>query len=149
MKYTTYDCEKVERLTGLQPSETSLSFFSDDNIKLLNRKIKLCILKITKEKYGEELLIEDQNRIYMLGIMRYVYLEYSKYIYIVKLKSIKDKVKELDNLFLNLTIPEVLKSLVSHIKYIRDYNNKGKEFLNRPEITNNNNSGQTKEIFFF
>ena len=149
MEFTQKEKDIVRNLIRNEPSETSLLFFSNNNINLINKKIKLCILNETKQKYGEALLIENQKKTSMLVIMRYIYLEYSKYNSILVLPSPVQRVNELNEQFLRIAIPTVLQSLVSYIKYKDDFNKMGNsDLLERPESTRSTNDG-TKEINYF
>jgi len=149
MEFTDREKDRVENLINFTPSQSGLIFFSEQNIDNLNTQIKKYVLKMTKEKYGEKIMINSQKKTLMLSVMRYVYLQHNQTHYVLDFGLPEERVKALNKIFLNLVIPTVIQSLIGYIKYLNDFNAMGNlNILERP-ISTNNKRGITKESIYF
>jgi hypothetical protein len=149
MEFTDREKDRVENLINFTASQSGLIFFSEQNIDNLNTQIKKYVLKMTKEKYGEKIMINSQKKTLMLSVMRYVYLQHNQTHYVLDFGLAEERVKALNKIFLNLVIPTVIQSLIGYIKYLNDFNAMGNlNILERP-ISTNNKRGITKESIYF
>jgi hypothetical protein len=107
-------------------------FFSIENTKRIQKKIKKEIFERTKGKYR---LREDQNELDLLVAMRAIYLDNAKF---QKERLIK-QVKLLNILVINYIVPDMITGIKSYYGYIDDINGPIKP-IDRP--LNVNNSGR-------
>ena len=149
MEFTDRDKDRVRNLINFVPSQSGLIFFSEKNMDNLNTQIKKYVLKMTKEKYGEKIMINSQKRTLMLSVMRYVYLQHNQTHYVLDFGLPEEQAKALNKIFLNLVVPTVMQGLIGYIKYLDDFNSMGNlDILERPKSTNNKR-GITKEYIYF
>ena len=119
---------------GIQREQSLVSkeFFSEENIKRIQRKIRSEILRRTK---GEFNLVVDQNLNDVIVSMRYVYTEYSH--------DLPDKiirqVKKLNKLTIEYIIPDMISNLKQYYGYIKDISSPIKPI---PRPINVNNAGR-------
>jgi len=96
-------------------TELSKIYFSDKNIKRLQKKIKQEISRRTNNKY---ILAVDQEERDLLLVMRAVYLEYGKYIP----GQIVRQIKKLNKKVINEIIPGMITELKQYYGYLREIN---------------------------
>ena len=121
-------------LKGYELQETELSkiFFSKENIKRIQKKIKNEIYNRSK---GQYILEDEQNENDLLIAMRAVYLQNAKHVpkYIIK------QVKILNKNVVDYVVPDMITNIKQYYGYLRDINTPIKPIM-RP--INVNNSGR-------
>jgi hypothetical protein len=102
-----------DAIKGVQ-TKNSLNrlFFSDKNLKLIQKMLKTCIYKKTNGK----VIIEDQDDTDLINIMRSVYFEYARNLPF----DVKDQVVELNNIVLSKTVSTIITNIKQYYSYIRD-----------------------------
>jgi len=90
----------------------SITFFSMDNIEIIQNSLRSQIYELTKQKYKIDIQDTDQLKI----IMRSVFLQYSLY----HNDNIEGQVNDLNKIVLNYAVPQVYGELMSYIKYKKD-----------------------------
>jgi len=97
----------------MQNSPVSLLFFSNDNMKRIQRQIKTTVYRLTNGTFKLE---ADQDEQDLLLAMRYIYIEHGKNLpdHIVK------QVKILNEQTLNYIIPDIITNIKQHYDYLRD-----------------------------
>ena len=97
----------------IEPNEISILFFSNDNIKRIQKKIKLAVYN---ESEGKFKLDEDQDENDLIIVMRYIYLE--------KCKNLPNNVVRQVKILNEQTVEYILPDLITNIKqyygYIKD-----------------------------
>lgn len=120
-------------LKGIQSgSELSKLFFSDENIKRLQRMIKKEVFKRTN---GEFRLDVDQEQTDLFIVMRAVYLEYGRFLpgeYVRQVKRLNDKV-------VTEITPNIITSLRQYYGYLKEIN---KPLSPIPRPSNQNSAGR-------
>lgn len=117
-------------LKGLQaPSELSRLFFSEENIKRIQKKIKRAVLDRTNGKYR---LDTDQDVDDIIVCMRSVYIEFGKY----QPEQIVRQVKRLNDKVVDETVPSIITNIKQYYGYLADITNPIKP-LDRPINVNN------------
>jgi hypothetical protein len=94
----------------LDSTPLSCAYFSKDNIKLVNNMIRYAVYTKSNNKY----IIGDQSAIDLEIIMRSVYLQNSRNLPF----KIKDQIKELDNIVVNIALPRVISSIEQYYGYL-------------------------------
>jgi len=96
----------------LSSSLLSNTYFSLENIEILQNAIRAEIYKKTNKKH----IIPNQSYDQLKIIMRSIYLQYS----INRDDNIKGQIERLNKLVLDFCIPQIYSELTSYIKYKRD-----------------------------
>lgn len=107
----------VSRLLDTEANDVSLTFFSEDNILLLNNSIINGVLEISRNNLGKAYRIQPQQREKMLTVMRYVYFSFVTNTY-----ELDVEVQRLNDKFLEEVIPTAYNALVAHLKYLKTFN---------------------------
>ena len=115
--YNNYNNITNLLLKGIQcESELSISFFSKNNINIIQSLIKKNIYDISK---GNIILEVDQDLSDLIIVMRSVYFEYGKFIPC----NIQKQIYVLNNIVLKNIIPNMITEIKQHQEYIRTINN--------------------------
>lgn len=88
------------------------TFFSEDNVSLINKQLILTVLRKTNNKF----LICPQKEQDLIIVMRYVFIEYSKNLPY----KIKEQVTELNCRVISEILPTVISNVDQKIGYIKD-----------------------------
>ena len=112
----------IGNLINIAPSELTLTFFSNSNLKILNNMLINKVRQITLKKYGRKIKIQPQKSHVMLTIMRYVYFQNSYTHNILDNESIIKQVRHLNDLVIREITPTVMNGLISYLKYIDRFN---------------------------
>ena len=103
---------------GLQMENgpVSLLFFSDDNMKRIQKQIKKEILRLSNGTFKMNV---DQDEQDLLVAMRYIYIEHSQNLptHIVR------QVKILNRYLLNYIIPDIMTNIKQHYGYLQEISN--------------------------
>ena len=90
----------------------STTYFSLENIELLQNSIRSQIYKKTNNKY----IIDKQDYDQLKIIMRSIYLQYSLH----RDDDIKGQIETLNKIVLDYCVPQIYNELLSYIKYKED-----------------------------
>jgi len=113
-------------LKGIQENSIlSKVFFSEQNIKIIQNKLKWLIYKESNEKF----VIGKQNEEELLIVMRSIYLEYSKNLPV----SIKEQVGYLNEKVYEDIFPKLYSNVKQYIQYLADVSNPY-TIMRRPEF---------------
>jgi hypothetical protein len=88
------------------------SFFSDENIELINKQIILTIWKKSNKKYK----VNFQNKDNLLVIMQYVFLEYAKHLPY----NIKGQIRDLNCQVVGEIVSNIITNFEQKLGYLRD-----------------------------
>ena len=116
-RFLLYETPKVKKSTEFknalvghfEQSVLSKSFFSGDNIDLLQKSIIIGVMKKSKGLYKIGYQDEDVLKI----IMRAMYLQHSQN----RCNNITEQIKELNNYVINYAIPQIYNEAESYLKY--------------------------------
>jgi hypothetical protein len=122
--------EFVSRLLDTEANDVSLTFFSEENILLLNNNIISEVLEISKNNLGKAYRIQPQQREKMLTVMRYIY-----FAFVTNTYELSVEVQRLNEKFLQEVVPTAYNALVAHLKYLETYNRTNNVPINNPENT--------------
>jgi hypothetical protein len=96
------------RATGLQPTQTSNTFFGQANIDAIQRRL----IRVIKERTGYTIAPQSQEQ--LLIIMRYVYVQSGRN------EGGAAEVARLNELVLREVVPQVGAGLAQYLGYLRD-----------------------------
>jgi len=113
----------------LEDNDVSRLFFSNENVKRLQNKIKREIYNRTEGKYKIEV---DQDINELTIVMRAMYFEYSKNLP----RHIVTQVKRLNELVVEHVVPDMITNIKQYFGYLRDINEPLKP-ISRPINVNN------------
>jgi len=113
-------------------SDLNKIFFSDKNIKRIQRKIRDTIYVKTK---GEYRLIIDQDEQDLIIVMSTIFKEHAKHLP----NQIVRQIKKLNNIVVEAIIPDMITSIKQYYGYLKDVNEPIKP-MDRP--VNLNNAGR-------
>lgn len=100
-------------LNGIQESSTlSNTFFSRENIKIIQNAIRKGVYDRTNNKY----VIPEQNYDVLNIIMRSIFLQYSCNLE----NNIKKQIINLNNLVINYSVNQIYGELIGYLKYKND-----------------------------
>lgn len=132
-EYTPYNTTNLANtvLRGtMEDNEVSRLFFSEENIKRIQKKIKV---EVYERSQGKFKLVEDQDESDLIVIMRYIYLDYGKNLP----NEIVRQVKILNDKTVNYLLPDILTNIKQYYGYIRDISTPITPLI-RPMSTNTN-----------
>lgn len=98
-----------------EEDDLSKLFFSQENMKRLQKKIKDTIYEQTKHEYR---LLEDQDESDLLVAMRAIYMEHGKY----RSDRIVHQVKMLNQLLIHAIVPEMITNIKQEYAYLKEIN---------------------------
>ena len=122
--------EFVSRLLDTEANDVSLTFFSEENIILLNNSIINKVLEISKNEMGKSYRIQPQQREKMLTVMRYVY-----FAFVTNTFELNIEVQRLNEKFLEEVVPTAYNALVARLKYLETYNRTNNVPISNPVNT--------------
>jgi hypothetical protein len=96
----------------MNPTLLSNTYFSKENIEIIQNAIRSEIYKKTQQKH----IIDKQDYDQIKIIMRSVFLQYSLH----KSTNIREQVEQLNQIVLNYCVPRVYSELMSYLKYKED-----------------------------
>ena len=97
------------------PNELNKLFFSEENIKRIQKKIKTMVINKTQGKYRLDV---DQNVDDLIIVMRSVYMEYGRYLP----TGIVRQVKQLNEHVVKTVIPDIITNIKQYYGYLKDIN---------------------------
>ena len=148
---TAYMCDNIKsnqmrneliknqvRISECEQGALENTFFSDENINLINKQLIYAVLK----KTDGQVRIPEQSREKLIIVMRYVFLEYSRHLPY----NIKDQVKELNCILIGEILPNIITNVNQEINYLKELDrpfglvplpvNVHKNNKNLPSLTN-------------
>jgi hypothetical protein len=103
------------RINECEQGDLENTFFSDENISLINKKIILTIYK----KTNKQIRIKEQTKESLIVVMRYIFLEYAKHLPY----DIAGQIRELDCYVVGEIVPKILTEATQRINYLNEINN--------------------------
>lgn len=122
--------EFVSRLLDTEANDVSLTFFSPENITLLNNSIINEVLEISKNKLGKAYRIQPQQKEKMITVMRYIY-----FAFVTNTYELNMEVQRLNQKFLEEVVPTAYNALVAHLKYLETFNRANNVPISNPVNT--------------
>ncbi len=132
-EYTPYNTTNLANVVlrgTMEDNDVSRLFFSGENIKRIQKKIKVAVYERSQGKFK---LDEDQDESDLIVVMRYIYLDYGKNLQ----KEIIRQVKILNDMTVNYIIPDLITNIKQYYGYIKDISNPITPMM-RPMNTNSN-----------
>lgn len=127
------------RISECEQQELENSFFSDENIYLINKQLIYSVYKKTKGL----IKIPEQSRDNLIIVMRYVFLEYSRHLPY----NINDQIRELNCIVVGEILSSVISNANQEIDYLKELDrpfglvplpiNVNKNNKNLPSLTSN------------
>ena len=96
----------------MNPTLLSATYFSKENIEIIQNAIRSEIYKKTQQKH----IIDKQDYDQIKIIMRSVFLQYSLH----KSTNIREQIEQLNKIVLDYCVPKVYGELISYLKYKED-----------------------------
>ena len=115
-EYTPYNTSNLANtvLRGIvEDNELSRLFFSEENIKRIQKKLKVTVYERSQGKFKLE---EDQDESDLVVVMRYIYLDFCKNLPV----QIIRQVKLLNDKTVEYIVPDLLTNIKQYYGYIRD-----------------------------
>ena len=95
-------------------TQLSILYFSDENIKHLQKRLRDAVLKITCNK----VIIPYQDKSDMIAGMQLIYQQDGRFLP----NNIDKQVNELNDIFIKYTIPCIMTNVKQYFGYLRDIN---------------------------
>ena len=99
-------------------------YFSNDNIKKVQNKLRFTVWKMSNEQF----VIDEQNPEELVIVMRSIFLQYSRNLQ----ENIKEQINELNKIVIDKIAPEVLSNTKQYLKYLED-SNEPYRLMERPQ----------------
>ena len=103
------------RITECEQGDLEDTFFSSNNIKLINKQLIMSVYKKTNNMYK----ISEQSPQSLIIVMRYVWIEYAKHLPY----DIKEQVIELNNRVVGEILPGIMTQVTQRVGYLKDIMN--------------------------
>ncbi len=107
------------------------TFFSDENMDLINKQIILSVYKESNNEYK----IGPQSKQSLIIVMRYIFIEHAKHLPF----DIPQQIKELNCKVVSSILPNVLTNISQRIDYLK-FIGSPRELLDLPTSANNKNN---------
>jgi hypothetical protein len=115
------------RISECQQGNLEDSFFSDENISLINKQLILSIYDKSKGMFR----ISDQSKESLIIVMRYIFIEYARHLSF----DIKGQISELNCRVVSEILPSVFTNVTQRLDYLEEISNPRK-LLPLPENVN-------------
>lgn len=103
------------RISECDQKSLETSFFSQDNIDLINKQLILSVYKKSNTEYK----ISPQSPESLIIVMRYVFIEYARHLPY----DIIGQIRELNCRVVNEIIPSIITQVTQNTKYLETINN--------------------------
>lgn len=143
-KPTDKEREYVGKLINIEPNDISYTFFSDKNVASINEQLIEEIKYFTFQRYGQKMQIQPQRKHLVISAMRHIYFTNIKNIYPTEVE-----VDMLNKEVLKKMVPVVTRELISHMRFINDYNNIVPFDLPKPSTRKLDNTSPYSKLFDF
>jgi hypothetical protein len=103
------------RISECEQGDLEETFFSDENISLINKQL---IISIYKKSRGQ-IKISDQSKESLIIVMRYIFLEYARHLPY----DIAGQIRELNCQVVGEVLPKIITESTQRIAYLEEINN--------------------------
>lgn len=103
------------RINECQQGDLENTFFSDENISLINKQLIMLIY----EKTNKQIKINEQSKASLTVVMRYIFIEFARHLPY----NIKQQIKELNCRVVSEITPLVLTEATQRMAYLDEINN--------------------------
>jgi hypothetical protein len=103
------------RVSECEQGDLENTFFSDENISLINKQLIMAVYKKTKG----QIKINDQSKESLVIVMRYIYLEYARHLPY----DVASQIKELNCQVIGEVLPKIITEVTQRIAYLEEINN--------------------------
>jgi hypothetical protein len=143
-KPTDKETEFVSKLINIQPNDISYTFFSDKNFNYINDQLIEQVKEETFNRYGQRIEIQPQRKHIVIGIMRHIYFRN-----ITNILPTDEEVDRLNKEVLRQMVPYAVRALISHLRFINDYNTIVPMDLPQPDNRKMGNTNPFSSMFDF
>ena len=102
------------RITECDQGDLETTFFSDENLDLINKQLILAVFKQTNGQYK----IAPQSNQSLIIILRYVFIEYARHLPY----NIREQIHELNNKVISEILPNVITEITQRTEYLKSLN---------------------------
>jgi hypothetical protein len=151
---TAYFCDNIKanslrnqliknqiRINECEQGDLETTFFSDENISLINRQLILSVFK----KSNGQIKISDQSKESLIIVMRYVFLEYARHLPY----DIIGQIRELNCQIVGEILPKIITEATQRIAYLEEINNPRKLIPLPVNVNKNNRNLQSTSSILF
>ena len=103
------------RISECQQGDLENTFFSDENIQLLNKYLILAVWQKSNRRYR----ITEQSKESFIIVMRYVFLESARHLPY----DIKGQINDLNNKVISEILPSVYSNVEQRLSYLKEISN--------------------------
>lgn len=103
------------RVNECEQGDLENTFFSDENISLINKQLILTVYK----KTNGQIKISDQSKESLIIVMRYIFLEYARHLPY----DITKQIRELNCQVVGEVVPKIITEATQRIAYLEEINN--------------------------
>ena len=103
------------RVSECEQGDLENTFFSDENISLINKQL---IMSVYKKSKGQ-IKINDQSKESLIIVMRYIYLEYARHLPY----DVASQIKELNCQVIGEVLPKIITEVTQRIASLEEINN--------------------------
>ena len=103
------------RISECEQGALEDTFFSDENINLINKQLIMSVFK----KTNGNIKITEQSNSSLIIIMRYIFIEYARHLPF----NIAEQIRELNCRVVSEVVPNIITNATQHINYIAEINN--------------------------
>ena len=129
------------RVSECEQGDLETTFFSDENISLINKQLILSVFKKTKG----QIKISDQSKESLIIVMRYIYLEYARHLPY----DIAGQIRELNCQVVGEVLPKIITEATQRIAYLEEINGPRKILPLPINVNKNNRSLQSVTAVLF
>lgn len=115
------------RISECEQGDLSNTFFSDDNVELINKQLILSVFKKTNGQYK----IANQSKQSLEIVMRYVFLEHARHLPY----DITGQIYELNNRVVGEILPGIITQITQRVEYLKTIN-EPRQLLSLPTNVN-------------
>jgi uncharacterized protein YukJ len=129
------------RISECEQGNLENTFFSDENMDLINKQLVISIFNRTKG----QIRIADQSKQQLVIVMRYVFLEHARHLPY----DIKGQIRELNCRVVGEILPNIITNVNQRIDYLNEINNP-RQILPNPINVNKGrrlNGGVSSNLF--
>ena len=99
------------RISECEQGDLETTFFSDENIDLINKKLIMDVFKKTKGEFK----ISTQKKEDLIIVMRYTFIEYAKHLPY----DIANQIRELNCIVVGQILPNIITQITQRKEYLR------------------------------
>ncbi len=129
------------RVSECEQGDLENTFFSDENISLINKQLILSVFK----KSNGQIKISDQSKESLIIVMRYVFLEYARHLPY----DVAGQIRELNCQVVGEILPKIITEATQRIAYLEEINGPRKVVPLPINVNKNNRSLQSVSSVLF